>query len=62
MNLDTKLIGEFDATVWADEFCRRFSVTRIADGEAMDEGLMLGWFANAIMAGYDHARKESLDD
>jgi len=36
-----------DAMVWADEFCKRFpSISR-------DDAL--GWFANAIMAGYDTA-------
>ncbi len=42
-----------DATVWADEFCQRFVVTR-ADGST-DEvdafALMVGWFANAIETG-----------
>lgn len=38
-----------DATVWAKEFCRINS--------AADEGTMLAWFANAIMAGYDHAKR-----
>lgn len=37
-----------DAKVWADEFCKRNS--------ASDHATMLGWFANAIMIGYDTAR------
>ena len=37
-----------DAKLWAQEFVRRFP--------AHDEGLMLAWFANAIMRGYDTAR------
>lgn len=36
-----------DATVWADEFIRQFP--------DMDRGMMITWFANAIMAGYDTA-------
>lgn len=36
-----------DAQVWAAEFKKRFP--------AIDEGTMLGWFANAIMAGHDAA-------
>ena len=36
--------GEFDAKVWALEFVRRFGG---------DEELMLEWFANAIMTGFD---------
>ncbi len=36
-----------DAKLWADEFCKRNS--------ASDHGTMLGWFANAIMIGWDTA-------
>lgn len=39
-----------DASVWAKEFCARFGTGRI------DEGLMIGWFANAIEYARDHAR------
>ena len=35
-----------DAHAWATEFCRLNS--------ASDHGTMLGWFANAIMIGYDN--------
>lgn len=31
-----------DATVWAREFCAKFGT------DIIDEGLMIGWFANAI--------------
>jgi hypothetical protein len=37
-----------DAMVWADEFCKRFPPVSREDA--------LGWFANAIMAGYDTAQ------
>lgn len=36
-----------DAQVWANEFAKQFP--------EIDKGTMLGWFANAIMAGYDTA-------
>jgi hypothetical protein len=40
---DTKrLYGTTDASVWAEEFCKRFD---------MDEGTMIAWFANAIEIG-----------
>jgi len=39
-----------DAQEWATEFCKRNS--------ASDHGTILGWFANAIMAGYDKGRSE----
>jgi|SRR5882724_5856851 len=34
---------------WAHEFYRRFSFA--IDGDKLDEGTMIGWFANAIEAG-----------
>jgi len=40
-----------DARVWADEFAKVHP--------EIDQGLMLGWFANAIMAGYDTANARS---
>ena len=40
-----------DAAEWAAEFCRLFG--------GHDEGLMLAWFANAIMAGYDEAMRRT---
>lgn len=48
------LVGEFDGTKWAAQFKRLFPES--------DEGLMHGWFANAIMAGYDHRYNETRDD
>jgi len=35
----------FDARDWAKAFCERFPQN--------DEGTMIGWFANALMRGYD---------
>lgn len=40
-----------DATKWAAAFCEI-----ISDGLAIDEGLMIGWFANAIETSYDVRR------
>lgn len=37
-----------DAAVWAAEYAKRHP--------GADEGEMIGWFANAIMAGYDTAQ------
>jgi hypothetical protein len=41
-----------DAQKWAAEFCK---IAR-DKGHDLDEGWMLTWFANAIMAGYDKGR------
>ena len=47
----TDLLKSFDAQVWAREFmCIK------ASGVEIDEGLMIGWFANALMRGYDEHR------
>jgi hypothetical protein len=45
-----KLIGNCDAGVWAKEFVE---TVKKNPSIATDEGTMIGWFANAIMAGYD---------
>ena len=45
--------GEFDARKWAEEFDRIFPDQR------PDTDTMIGWFANALMTGYDHAKRES---
>lgn len=44
------LIGETDARVWAREFVR---LAKLHPAIPTDEGTMIGWFANAIMAGHD---------
>lgn len=44
-----------DAQYWADEFIK---ILNENPGIAHDEGAMIGWFANAIMAGYDEARRK----
>lgn len=40
-----------DALIWAQEFNRRF--------DSPDLSTMHGWFANAIMAGYDEAARRA---
>lgn len=45
------LHSTIDASVWAAEFCKL--------NTAADEGAMLGWFANAIMAGFDEANRRA---
>jgi hypothetical protein len=50
-----QLVGEFDATKWAKGWLQ---VLAENPGIATDEGTMIGWFSNAIMAGYEHGRRE----
>lgn len=51
----TNFTQTMDAAVWAEEF-----ISRVKENPdlATDEGAMIGWFANAIMAGYDEARRK----
>lgn len=45
------LTGNFDAQAWADVFVKVFP--------RFDHGTALAWFANAIMAGFDHAQNST---
>lgn len=44
-----KLPTSFDANDWAEEFVRLFPA-------GPDKATMVGWFANAIMAGHDRGQ------
>lgn len=50
------LLQTMDAKKWAEEFMRLFGNKR----EEIDEGLMISWFASAIMVGYDHATNRKI--
>lgn len=51
---DTDLFSTFDASVWSKRF-----VQRAGENPEIpkDEGAMLAWFAGAIMAGFDYAKR-----
>jgi hypothetical protein len=49
---EVNLTQEFDGRVWAKEFMRIV----VNSGKPIDEEWIFGWFANAIMAGYDNHR------
>ena len=53
---DINLVGEFDAQVWVKEWLKTI---KEHPSIPTDEGAMIGWFANAIMAGYDRAKSEN---
>ena len=53
-----ELLSTIDAKVWAKEFMRIFGNAK----ERIDEGLMIGWFANSIMTGYDKGYKQAQND
>jgi hypothetical protein len=49
-----EIVRSFDASDWARDFVAHVKAN---PSIATDEGTMIGWFANAIMRGYDeHAR------
>jgi hypothetical protein len=50
-----------DAIIWAKEFMRILHqrLPKIEIDWVVDEDLMRGWFANAIMAGYDEAKRRN---
>jgi hypothetical protein len=54
-------LRSFDARVWAREFMRllddgTFQMNAEPGEETINEGLMLSWFANALMRGFDEHR------
>ncbi len=49
----------FDAVIWTQEWLKTIEKN---PSIPTDEGAMIGWFANAIMAGYDHARHQVMED
>jgi len=59
MTLARKLVGNTDAEAWAEAFVQE---VKMNPAIATDKETMVGWFANAIMAGYDRNQKDSLSE
>jgi hypothetical protein len=55
MMRDIEIKESFDARVWAHEFVAR---VLLDPSIAADEDTMTGWFANALMRGYDERNRE----
>ena len=51
-----EILRSFDARDWARHFVAH---VKAIPGLAEDEETMTGWFANAIMRGYDEARRDA---
>jgi len=52
MRTETELLNAPDGQVWAQEFMERFGkALRDEPARVIDEGLLIGWFANAIECG-----------
>ena len=56
---DTSFTQSFDAAVWAKAFVEHVNRN---PSIATDEGTMIGWFANALMRGYDEHARRSTDE
>lgn len=59
------LLGTDDAMVWAEEFCRIFKGCTITDVPQdvhgiVDQGTMVGWFANAMGVGESFFRSRRI--
>ena len=48
-------LPSFDAVDWAEAFMKTWGDRR----HEIDRDLMIGWFANALMRGYDHPRSDA---
>jgi chromosome segregation ATPase len=46
-------LRSFDGLLWAREFMQLLNDDTFANNGGVDEALMVGWFANALMRGYD---------
>lgn len=53
--LAKKLLATTDAQTWAREFMSLFGKRK----DDIDEGLMIGWFANAIETGRDAGQRDA---
>lgn len=52
-------LPSFDARDWAQAFCE---IAARNGHPGIDEGWMIGWFANALMRGFDEARMRAARD
>jgi hypothetical protein len=56
------LLDTDDAMVWAEEFVRIFTGKVVGPDWDLDEGLMVGWFANAMAVGeHFHRDRQNCD-
>lgn len=65
--MEKRLYAATDAKVWAEEFCSLFAIARRVNpyrvgSQIGDEGLMTGWFANAMETAKTHSNPPSFFD
>ena len=56
---DVELLNNPDHQVWAEEFCRIACEKGFDPTNPQDCDWLAGWFANAMMSGYDRGRRQS---
>ncbi len=56
---EVNLNDTFDAKIWTQEWLKTI---KKKPSIPTDEGTMIAWFANAIMAGYDHAIRQMANE
>lgn len=52
-----RLYATTDAMVWAQEWCKIAREIQARGDEIIDEGWMVGWFANAMCVAEDHLKR-----
>jgi hypothetical protein len=57
-----RLYATTDAKVWAAEWCKVARKIAASGAPIIDEGWMIGWFANAIENAKDHERRRWVAD
>jgi hypothetical protein len=61
MNTTKLLYATIDAMVWTEEWCRIARELQASGQEIIDEGWMVGWFANAMAVAEQHLKGQSDD-
>jgi hypothetical protein len=56
------LYSTTDAEVWAIEWCKIARKIEAEGGNLIDEGWMIGWFANAMCTAEDHLKKHQKEN
>ena len=62
MITESDILSTIDAMIWAEAFCQRFEAIKMTDDGLVKDmkSLMVGWFSNAIMVGYDKGVKAGM--
>ena len=59
---DTSIHGNPDAMAWAKFFVKTIKQNNLTMDDILDEGYMVGWFANAMMAMHDSLKDKEIQN